>query len=73
MTGITVGKTYRVTSSRKGQFTGIVTYEDDTWADVLITTGKAGAMLPHNEREQGEVIRVRRSLCAFTEVEGGAT
>lgn len=65
---IEVGKTYRVNSSRKGRFTGIVTRFDDTWADVLITAGKAQAMLDYNEREQGETVTVRRSFCAFEEV-----
>lgn len=68
MTGlnpIEVGKTYLINSARKGKFTGIVTRVDDTWADVLIIKGKAEAMLDYNEREQGETVTVRRSLCAF--------
>ena len=60
-----VGLSYKVKSQRKGTFKGIVTYIDDTWADVLITNGKASAMLDYNEREAGETIRVRQSLCVF--------
>lgn len=67
---LTIGDTYRVTSSRKGTFTGVLTYADQTWADILITGGKAKAMLDHNEREAGEVVRVRISFCAFTKVGG---
>ena len=37
---LTIGKTYQVNSSRKGKFTGIVTQCCDTWATVLITSGK---------------------------------
>lgn len=69
---ITVGKAYKVNSSRKGVFTGIVTQCCDTWATVLITNGKAKAILDYNEREQGEEVTVRRSFCTFTEMEGGA-
>lgn len=72
MSTLTVGKTYTVNSSRKGIFTGIVTQCCDTWATVLITNGKAEAMLECNEREQGEEVTVRRSFCTFTEQEGGA-
>jgi hypothetical protein len=67
-TALEVGKTYRVTSSRKGTFTGIVSRLDETWADVLITKGKAGAMMDYNEREAGEPVTVRRSFCTFIEV-----
>lgn len=63
---IEVGKIYRVNSSRKGVFTGIVTQACDTWATVLITSGKAKAMLDYNERFQGEEVTVRRSWCTFT-------
>jgi hypothetical protein len=64
-----VGKTYRVTSSRKGTFVGILTRVGDTWVDVLITNGKAKAMLDYNERDAGESVTVRRSFCTFTPVE----
>jgi hypothetical protein len=66
---IQVGKTYRVTSSRKGTFVGILTRVGDTWVDVLITNGKAKAMLDYNERDAGESVTVRRSFCTFTPVE----
>lgn len=66
---IQVGQTYRVTSSRKGTFVGILTRVDNTWADVLITSGKAKAMLDYNESYEGESVTVRRSFCTFTPVE----
>ena len=66
---IKVGQIYRVTSSRKGTFVGILTRFDATWADVLITSGKAKAMLDYNERDAGESVTVRRSFCTFTPVE----
>lgn len=71
-TELTIGKTYKVTSSRKGVFTGILTQCCDTWATLLITQGKAGAMLEYNERNKGELVTVRRALCTFSAVEGGA-
>lgn len=67
-TEIEIGKTYKVVSQRKGTFTMRATSVDETWATGVITTGKAGAMLNYNERETGEEVTVRRSLCAFTEV-----
>jgi len=68
-TAIEVGKTYRVVSSRKGAFTGTITKIDDTWAEVLITNGRAKAMMEYNERDAGETVTVRRSFCTFTPVE----
>ena len=67
-TSLQVGKTYTVNSSRKGVFAGRLMGFDDTWATVLITDGKAKAMLEYNERETGEEITVRRSFCTFTEL-----
>lgn len=66
---IEVGKTYKVVSSRKGTFTGVATDVSDEWATILITKGKASAMLSYNEREKGEEVTVRRSFCTFTPVE----
>ena len=67
-TSLTTGHTYRVASSRKGKFTGKLVRQDDTWATIEITSGKAGAMLPYNECEVGEEVTVRREWCTFTEV-----
>jgi hypothetical protein len=66
---IQVGKTYRVASNRKGVFTGVVTKACDTWATILITNGKAKALMEYNERQQGETVTVRRSFSTFTPVE----
>lgn len=71
-TEIVVGKPYKVVSQRKGIFTGIATSVNDEWVTVLITRGKAKAMLPYNEREAGEEITVRRSLTTFALQEGEA-
>lgn len=65
-----VGKTYKVNSSRKGVFTGQLLGFDDTWASLLITGGKANAILDYNVRSEGEEVTVRRSFCTFTETEG---
>jgi hypothetical protein len=67
-TDLIVGRTYHVASRRKGKFTGKLVSQDDTWATLEITSGKAGAMLPYNEREVGEEVTVRREWCTFTEV-----
>jgi uncharacterized protein (UPF0179 family) len=66
-----VGKTYKITSSRKGTFVAKLTRFDETWATAVIVDGKAKAMMEYNEREKGEEITVRRSFCSFTPVEGG--
>jgi len=71
-TEIQAGKAYKVVSQRKGTFTGIATAVNDEWVTVLITKGKAQALLPYNEREAGEVVTVRRSMTTFTLLEGGA-
>ncbi len=68
-TNLEVGKTYRINHSRKGVFNGRLISLDDTWAVVVITDGKAGAMLEYNERYEGETVNVRRSLASFTELE----
>lgn len=65
----TIGKSYHIDSRRKGKFTGIVTHADSEWATVLITSGKARAMLDYNERETGETVTVRLSLTTFNEQE----
>lgn len=66
-TELVIGRTYLVNSQRKGTFAGVLKRVDDTWADFEITAGKARAMLAYNEREKGEEVTVRRSLCDFTE------
>lgn len=68
---IEVSKTYKVVSQRKGTFIGVATDVSDEWVTVLITSGKAEAMLDYNVREQGEQVTVRRSLTTFTLLEGG--
>lgn len=68
-THIEVGKTYRVSHSRKGAFTGRLLGVDDTWASFEITEGKAKALLEENERFAGDEVTVRRSFCTFTELE----
>lgn len=69
---IQAGKAYKVVSQRKGTFIGIATNVNEEWVTVLITGGKAQAMLSYNEREAGEEVTVRRSLTSFTLVDGGA-
>ena len=65
---MTPGKTYHVSSRRKGKFTGKLLSADDTWATFEITAGRADAMLDYNAREKGEEVTVRREWCTFTEV-----
>lgn len=62
------GATYKVNSSRKGKFTGLLVAHDDTWATIEITDGKAQAMLAYNERSIGEEVTVRRLLCSFEQM-----
>lgn len=57
-----------VNHSRKGEFYIKIVWFDDTWVTGEIISGKASALLPENEREKGENITVRKSLCTFTEL-----
>lgn len=59
------GAIYKVNSSRKGKFTGLLVAHDDTWATIEITDGKAQAMLAYNQRAIGEEVTVRREWCSF--------
>lgn len=63
-----VGKTYRVSHSRKGTFNMKMTSVGDEWAEGTIVKGRAGALLHYNEKETGEEITVRISFCSFNEV-----
>jgi hypothetical protein len=56
------GKTYLVNHSRKGSFSMLIESQDDTWANGIITDGKANAMLDYNEKLKGEKITVRISF-----------
>ena len=64
---VEVGKIYLVNSQRKGTFMARMTRVDDMWATGIITGGYARAMLDYNERDTGEEVTMRRSLCRFTE------
>lgn len=59
------GATYAVSSQRKGNFLGRLLSHSDIWATLEIVDGKATAMLPYNEREKGEEVTVRLSLCSL--------
>jgi hypothetical protein len=61
-----IGKTYDVSSQRKGKFRMKLTHQDKTWASGIIIKGKAKAMLAYNEVEKGEEVTVRKSFCTFT-------
>lgn len=67
---IEIGKGYSVNHSRKGVFDLKITSFDEEWATGIIIEGKASAMLPVNEKFEGEEITVRRSFCHFTEIKG---
>jgi len=62
-----IGKTYKVNSQRKGKFTMKVTSLHDPFVTGIIVDGHASAMMQYNERDKGEEVSVRESLCTFTE------
>lgn len=64
-----VGKTYTIDHTRKGRFTGIVTGIRDEWVTIQITAGRARALVPMNERSEGDHLTVRAAFCTFTEVQ----
>lgn len=70
---VEVGATYKVFSTRKGTFFGVVTRADEEWVTLTITEGKAKSMLEYNEREAGEEVTVRKSLTTFTPVQPAIT
>lgn len=64
-----VNKEYIINHCRKGKFQGKVLNADDTtWADVLITHGKANTLLDYNIAEEGETVTVRSTLCTMIPV-----
>jgi hypothetical protein len=64
---VEVGKSYHVSSNRKGKFNIKVTSINDEWVTGIITNGKAKAILEYNEVYEGEEVTLRRSLTYFTE------
>lgn len=69
MCKLELNKEYRVKHSRKGTFTGILKHFDDTWAVLLLTQGRANAMLAENIVDEGEEVTIRRSFCEFNELD----
>jgi len=65
---IETGKIYNVSHNRKGNFTMMVESLDDEWASGTIVEGKTKVMNNYNEKEKGEALTVRISLCTFNEV-----
>ena len=63
------GKEYMIYHTRKGRFCGKVVQILDEWVDILITKGKAKAALFYNEKEVGEIVRVRLAHCTFSIIE----
>ncbi len=72
MDNIEVGKTYRVSHSRKGTFDMQITSVNDEWAEGVIVKGRAKALMDYNEKETGETITVRISFCHFVEIKDAA-
>lgn len=65
---VVVGKTYKVTHSRKGRFVLRVTAVNGEFATGVIVKGRAHAMLEENEREVGDELAFRIAHCTFEEV-----
>ena len=68
---IEAGKTYNVDHRRKGKFVLAVTYVGDEWVTGRLIAGKPHYLNHYNEKELGEVMTVRISLCSFEEVTNG--
>lgn len=68
-----VGKTYRITHTRKGTFTGRVLSNDGEWAEIEVTDGVAEHMVKDDVGPGGRV-NVRLSQVAHAaEVEEAAS
>lgn len=63
-----LGKTYSINHRRKGIFIGKVKAVHGDTAEILITEGKAGAVCNYNEKEAGEIVKIRESLCTITKI-----
>lgn len=66
MTEIEVGKIYKVIHSRKGSFVVRIKDVSKDWVGAEIVAGKA-KYINQPEREEGEEITLRKSLCNFFE------
>ena len=62
------GKIYKVVHIRKGVFHIKITEISDEWVTGTIVQGFANAILKDNEREAGEDIKVKKSLCKLIPV-----
>jgi hypothetical protein len=68
-----IGKKYKVIHTRKGEFWMRATAVSGEWLTGTITDGIARAVLYYNEREEGEEITVRDTLCTLVECPEGET
>lgn len=57
-----IGKTYRISHSRKGIFSLRVTEVCDEWLSGIVVDGRAKAMMYYNEKGEGEPITMRKSF-----------
>lgn len=66
-----VDKTYNINHRRKGEFALSITDVDETWATGRLVAGTPHYLNHYNEKELGEVMTVRISLCSFEELTDG--
>lgn len=59
------GKIYKIFHHLKGKFEGILVNHNETWATILITKGRAKAILQENEVEKGGEVIIRKEYAEF--------
>lgn len=61
-----INEIYKVNHSRKGIFFIKVIDDDDEWVKGTILEGETQTILPENRQGEGDIVRMRKSLCSFT-------
>ena len=68
MSELIAKKVYSVKHERKGAFNMRVISDDGEWVKGTIYNGVANAILPCNEKYEGDEIDVRKIFCSFSEL-----
>jgi len=64
-----IGKTYKISHNRKGEFVGKIVSESPEWVTFELVSGNVEYASNSNVLHQGEQEKVRRAFCKFTLVE----
>lgn len=68
MSNIQKGKVYKVTHSRKGNFTAEIVADKGEWVDLALSDGEVKLLSRGAHIDKGDIFTVRKSFCTFAEV-----